>query len=361
VSRRATLLPIACAVLLAGCAATRPPAAGASLVGVGTRQLPAFADDLDAASLREALERTLPAYERGGDWTAIAAARRLLEIYDTTPDARERRAVLAKSFRIARVREPLLLTAYYEPELAGRLTPDELYRHPLYARPPDLVDVDIPALDPSCQCRRTAGRFEDGRIKPYRSRAEIEAGGLAGQNLEIGWVADAIALFTLHVQGSGRLRLDDGTLLGVRFAGTNGRPYTSLGRTLIARGLLPEGQASMPDIRRVLETLPPAQQATLLAVNERYTFFRLAEGGPIGSLGVELTPGRSIATDPRLVPPGTLGYLVTPSTRRFVVSQDTGGAVVGAHADLFLGAGPLAEERAGRTREKGALYLLLPQ
>jgi membrane-bound lytic murein transglycosylase A len=359
VTLRASLLSIACVALLAGCAATRPRESG-PLVGTSARQLPAFADDLDPGSLREAVERTLPAYERAGEWTAIAAARRLLEIYESSADPQARRDAIRKAFRVARLRDPLLLTAYYEPELAGRLVADEVYRYPLYARPPNLVDLEPAALDPSCQCRRTSGRVENGRLVAYLSRGEIDAGALAGQGLEIGWVDDPIALFSLHVQGSGRLRLEDGTLLGVRFAGSNGRPYTSLGRTLVARGMLPEGQASMPDIRRVLATLPPEQRAALLAVNERYTFFRVAEGGPIGSLGVELTPGRSIATDPRLVPPGTLAYLVTPSARRFVVSQDTGGAIVGAHADLFLGAGPFAEERAGRTREKGTLYLLLP-
>src|SRR6185369_12421008 len=109
-----------------------------------------------------------------------------------------------------------------------------------------------------------------------------------------------------------------------------------------------------------LESVPPEERDALFATNERYTFFRLTEGGPVGSFGVELTPGRSIATDPRLVPPGTVAYLATPTVRRFVVSQDTGGAISGAHADLFLGFGDEAGERAGRTRERGALYLILP-
>lgn len=355
---RAAALAVATVLLGSACTRLRPESAG-PLVAVSAHGLPALTDDLDLASLRAAIERTLPT------WNAAQAAdaSRLLEILASEPDPSARRAAVLRAFRVVRVRDPLLLTAYYEPELAGSLTPDQAYPHALYGRPPDLVDVEPSALDPTCdRCRRLIGRVDDGHLRPYHTRGEIDGGVLAGRGLEIGWVADEIALFFLHVQGSGRLRLADGRTIGVRYAGSNGRPYTSLGRALIARGVLTPGAASMWDIRRHLESLPEPERAALLALNERYTFFRPAdEGGATGSLNVELTPGRSIATDPRLVPLGALAYLATPATRRFVVSQDTGGAVVGAHADLFLGAGPEAEERAGRTRERGALYLLLPR
>jgi membrane-bound lytic murein transglycosylase A len=311
--------------------------------------------------LREAVARTVPALERAGDAAGAEAARRLLAIVEATPDPHARRTAVARDFRVLRVRDPLLLTAYFEPELEGRLRPDDRFRYPLYARPADLVDVDPPVLDAACRCRRSSGRLRDGRLLPYHGRGEIDGGALAGRGLEIAWADDPIALFVLHVQGSGRLRLADGSTVGVGYAGSNGRPYSSLGRTLVARGALPVGQASLADIRRHLESVPAAERDALLATNERYTFFRLTQGGPVGSLGVELTPGRSVATDPRLVPPGAVGYLATPTARRFVVSQDTGGAVTGAHADLFLGAGPDAEARAGRTRDRGALYLILPR
>jgi peptidoglycan lytic transglycosylase A len=322
---------------------------------------PALEDDLDAASLRKAVEATLPAYERRGDVAAATAARRLLEIRETIADPGERQAMIAREFRVMRVRLPILLTAYYEPELDGRLAPDTTFRFPLYARPPDLVDVEPRALDAGCDCPRLTGRLDAGRLRPYPTRREIEAGALAGRQLEIAWVADPFALFVLHVQGSGLLRLADGTTIGARYAGTNGRRYKSLAEAMIARGLLDAEHASLEDIRVRLASLPEGQRAELLAANERYTFFRLADGPPVGSLGVPLTPGRSIATDSRLVPPGALAYLVTPSARRFVVSQDTGAAIVGAHADLFLGPGSDAELLAGRTRELGALYVLSPR
>jgi membrane-bound lytic murein transglycosylase A len=350
---------VACLGLAGACAALRP-GVRSPLVTVPARHLPVFSDDVDLASFREAVERTIPAYERAGDAAAADNARRLLALLEETPDPRARRAAIARAFRVVRVRDPLLLTAYFEPELEGRLEPDERFRHPLFGRPADLVDVDPPVLDPACRCRRTAGRLVSGNLRPYYDRAEIDAGALGGRGLEIAWAADPIAVFVLHVQGSGRVRLADGSMVAIGYAGSNGRPYSSLGRTLVARGALAEGQASLADIRRYLESLPPEERDALLATNERYTFFRLTEGGPVGSLGVELTPERSVATDPRLVPPGAIGYLVTPTARRFVVSQDTGGAITGAHADLFLGFGDEAGERAGRTRDRGTLYLIRP-
>jgi membrane-bound lytic murein transglycosylase A len=303
----------------------------------------------------------LPAYARTRDAAAAAAAQRLLEILGSESDPGARRRSVARAFRVVRVRQSLLLTAYYEPEIDARLAPDDAFRYPLYARPGDLVDVEPAALDVKCPCRRLAGRMAERELVPYFTRGEIDGGALAGRRLELAWALDPIALFVLHVQGSGRLRLGDGSTVGVRYAGTNGRRYRSLSRTLIERGLLPRERSGLDDIRRLLESLPPAERATLLATNERYTFFRLADGNPIGSLGVELTPERSIAADPRLVPRGALAYLVTPTYRRFVVNQDTGAAIVGAHADLFLGAGVEAERRAGRTHERGTLYLLLPE
>jgi membrane-bound lytic murein transglycosylase A len=350
VSGRAAAIALSCA-LAAGCGPLLRLRVG----------LPPLEDDLDVGSLRTAIERTRPAWARGHDAATAAAADRLLAILDAAPDPRARRAEVARSFRIVRVREPLLLTAYYEPELAGRLVRDPAFRHPLYARPPDLVEVDPRDVDDACACRRLAGRVEDGRLRPDPTRGEIDAGALAGRGLEIAWAEDPIDLFVLHVQGSGRLRLADGRLVGVRYAGTNGRPYRSIVQALVERGVVTKNHATLPEIRRALTGLPEEERTRVLATDERYTFFRLADGGPVGSLGVELTPGRSIAADPRVVPPGALAYLATPAVRRLVVSQDAGAAIRGAHADLFLGAGRDAEARAGTMRERGTIYLLLPR
>lgn len=328
---------------------------------MGARDLPPLADDLDAASLAAAIARTLPAYERTGDTARAGAARRLLDLLAATPDAKQRREVLATAFRTLKVRDPLHLTAYFEPEIAASLEAGEAFRHAIYARPPDLVTVAPRDLDAECGCRTLAGRVEDGALVPYFSRAEIDAGALADEGLELAWAADPVDLLMLHVQGSGLLRLPDGRRVGVRFAATNGRPYRSVARALVERGLVPPGQADWARIRAAIASRPEEEQEALLATNPRYVFFRIAAGEVTGSLGVPLTPGRSIAADPRLVPPGTLAYLATPSVRRFVVVQDTGGAITGAHADLFLGAGAAAGAAAERTNERGALYLFLPR
>src|SRR5207249_462058 len=135
-------------------------------------------DDLDLASLRTAIERTRPVYARAGDAAAATAADRLLAILDSTNDPKARRAAVARAFRVVRFREPLLLTAYYEPELAARFARDASFRYPLYARPPDLVDVEPRTLDETCTCRRLSGRVEGTRLQPYPSRADIEGGAL---------------------------------------------------------------------------------------------------------------------------------------------------------------------------------------
>jgi membrane-bound lytic murein transglycosylase A len=307
------------------------------LVSVSPRQLPPLSDDVDVESLRVAVERTVPVLEQRGHAGAARAAERLVAALAETPDPDARRQLVAGSFRVLRVREPLLLTSYYEPEIAVAETPNATYRYPLYRRPPDLTN-------------------------PYYSRAEIDGGALDGRGLELAWTDDPFELFSLHVQGSGRARFPDGHVAGIRFAGTNGLPYKSLGQALIRRGLLTKDEASLFSIRRLFATLPPSEQRVLMAENPRYVFFTMTDGsrGPIGSMGVELTPMRSIATDPDLIPAGTIGYVVTPTVRRFVVAQDTGGAIRGAHADLFAGSGYDAEQFAGRQKEHGTMYVLVP-
>jgi membrane-bound lytic murein transglycosylase A len=307
------------------------------LVATDPRRLPAFVDDGDVGSLRLVVERTVPVLERSGRIGAARAAERLVGAVAGTADPVERARMLTRSFRVMRVRDPVLVTSYYEPEIAVSETADARYRYPLYRRPPDLTN-------------------------PYRSRAEIDAGALDGLGLELAWTDDAFELFSLHVQGSGRARFPDGHVAAIRFAGTNGLPYKSLGAVLVRRGLLQKDEASLFGIRRVLATLSHTEQRALMAENPRYVFFTMTDGsqGPIGSMGVELTPMRSVATDPDLVPAGTIGYVVTPTVRRFVVAQDTGGAIRGAHADLFAGSGVEAEQFAGRQKELGTMYVLVP-
>ena len=233
--------------MVAGCALH--PAG--PLVPVAPRDVPAVADDLDVASLREAVERSRPAWRRRGDTVTPAAAEQLLAALAAGNDAR---AAVSRGFTIQAVRDPLLMTSYYEPEIAVRAAPDARFRFPILRRPADLVDVNPPVDDPACQCTRSAGRLRNGAVDAYPSRAEIMAGALDGQGLEIAWADDALAVFLLQVQGSGRLRFPD-RVQPVRFAGTNGRPYRALGAVMIERGLVTrEGSIQLSYGRVLSET-----------------------------------------------------------------------------------------------------------
>lgn len=299
------------------------------------RATPEFADDLDVASLRRAVERSMPVWRKRGQTEMVNAASALVAAWASTTDPDALRQALGKHFRVAAVHDDLLMTAYYQPELLVRARPDARFRHPIYGPP---------------------------KSPGAHTRAEIDAGALRGRGLELAWTDDPFQLFLLHVQGSGRIRFEDGRTVGVRFAATNGRPYTSLARVMIDEGLVTKANADVPGLASALEPLSPQERAALLARNQRYTFFKLADAGdPIGSMGVPLTPGRSIASDQAVVPAGTIAYLVTPSVQRLVVSQDTGAGVRGAHVDLFVGAGDKAADFAGRARDRGVLYVLRPR
>ena len=215
---------------------------------------------------------------------------------------------------------------------------------------------------------RLAGRVEGGRLKPYYDRAQIVDGALDGEGIEIVWVADPIAAFFLQIQGSGRVRLPDGEILRLGYSAANGRPYTAIGRVLVAEGALAREEVSLQSIRAWLRE-NPGEQRRIMDRNRSYVFFReIAGEGPIGTQGVPLTPGRSLAVDPRLMPLGVPLWIDTADPldtarplRRLVVAQDTGGAIRGAvRGDLFWGAGLDAEERAGRMRSPGRYHVLLP-
>lgn len=266
-----------------------------------------------------------------------------------------------------------LFTGYFEPLLEGARTADATYRFPVYRTPEDLVVVELGRFDPALEGRRLVGRVERGRLVPYYSRAEIDAGALSGRGLELAWVADPIALFFLHIQGSGRIRLRDGGEIRIGYAEQNGHPYRAIGRDLIAMGALAREEVSMQAIADWLARHPD-RLFEILHKNPSYVFFRelppLGDApGPPGAQGVPLTPLRSLAVDRRFVPLGALLWLDTSAPtaagdeplRRLVVAQDTGGAIKGpVRGDLFWGSGPQAEFAAGHMRSRGRLWLLLP-
>jgi membrane-bound lytic murein transglycosylase A len=261
------------------------------------------------------------------------------------------------------------VTGYYEPLLRGSRTRTPAYRYPVYGMPDDLLVVDLSELYPDLKNLRLRGRLDGRRVVPYFNRAQIENGTAPVTGKEIVWVADAVELFFLQIQGSGRVRLDNGEMVRLGYAEQNGHPYRSIGRLLVDRGDLPLERASMQGIKTWAGQNPDKLQ-DLLNYNASYVFFREMPAdlpGPLGALGVALTAQRSIAVDPRFVPLGVPLYLVTtmPNTRvplnRLMLAQDTGGAIRGAvRADFFWGFGDEAGAQAGRMRQSGKMWVLLP-
>ncbi|SUS08742.1 Murein transglycosylase [uncultured Defluviicoccus sp.] len=262
-----------------------------------------------------------------------------------------------------------LVTGYYEPIVLGALQAGGRYRTPLYRPPPELVSIDLGLFRETLAGERLVGRLDKGRVVPMPTRAEIEAGALKDRGLEIAWLADPIDAFFLHIQGSGRLKLDDGRTIGVGYAGKNGHTYTAIGRELVRRGALGADEVSMQTIRAWLKR-NPAEAPALMAENASFVFFRLSDGeGPIGSQGVVLTPGRSLAVDPTYLPYGLPVWIETadplvpasPFTR-LAIAQDSGGAIKGPlRFDLFWGAGPQAEAAAGAMKARGRAIVLAPK
>ena len=361
-----------------GCAPDEERAEIPVLKPVAFADLPGWAEDRHAEAL-PALRRSCAKplryptkvedgeerFGRPEDWRSVCAEAARI-------DAGAAREFFERRFRPFQVvgadGESGLITGYYEPELSGARRRSDAYPVPLHTRPKDLVTVRLSDFGGDFGDERLAGRVEGGRLKPYYDRAQIADGALDGERVEIVWVADPVAAFFLQIQGSGRVRLPDGEILRLGYAATNGRPYTAIGRVLVAEGALEREEVSLQSIRAWLRA-NPGEQRRVMDRNRSYVFFREVAGeGPVGTQGVPLTPGRSLAVDRRYLPLGAPLWIDTVDPldtsrplRRLAVAQDTGGAIRGAvRGDLFWGAGLDAEERAGRMRSPGRYYVLLP-
>ena len=261
-----------------------------------------------------------------------------------------------------------LFTGYYEAELRGSLSRGGPYQTPLYTAPADLVKVEPAEMGGAWPEEVTAARRTAGGLEPYPDRAAIEDGALAGRGLELLWVDDPVDAFFLHVQGSGRVALPDGSAVRVGFAGANGHPFYAVGRALIDEGVLTRENVTAQAVRDWLKA-NPREGAEVMRRNDRYIFFRLIEGeGPIGAAGVPLTAGRSLAVDPAFLAYGLPLWLDTtwPDSgeplRRLMVAQDTGSAIKGpVRGDLFWGSGEPALEKAGGMKQQGRYFILLPK
>lgn len=268
----------------------------------------------------------------------------------------------------------VFFTGYFEPVLQGSLNKDHKYQFPIYARPDDLTTIDLSLFSQQFKGKTIVGRYINNSVVPYYDRKEIEYKRLLdGKAQEIAWLKDRLDLFFLQIQGSGKIYLDNGDILNVHYHGTNGRPYRSIGKLLIDEGKVSREDMSMQKIRDYLRC-HPEEIETVLNYNPSYVFFKVEKDGPFGSLEVKLTPGRSVALDSRLFPRAGLAFIETKKPlinaddtihkwiafSRFVLNQDTGGAIRGpSRADLFWGNGPYAEIAAGYMQEFGKLYFLI--
>jgi membrane-bound lytic murein transglycosylase A len=279
-------------------------------------------------------------------------------------------ALLARVFAwFPAQQESTLVTGYYEPFLEASLEPDPAYPFPIYGRPKDMLTVDLGEFHPRWKGQQLHYRQTKSGIKPYHSRGDIDFGGaLRDKGEELAWVKDRIDLYFLHIQGSGRLILPDGSIKHVLYAHKNGRELAMLGRTVIRRGHLTRDEASAPRIKSFVQQNPHLAK-DLLSADLSYVFFRLSDVGPFGSMGSLLTPLGSIAVDRAQIPLGaalamTTSLPVPPQggpgrLSGLMLAQDTGGAIVGGHVDLFCGSGPYAEFVSGRMKNPGVLHILV--
>lgn len=260
-----------------------------------------------------------------------------------------------------------LFTGYYEPTLHGSLKKSKKYNIPLYARPADLISVNLGDFKEALKGESIMGRVKKGKLVPYYTREEIEEGALK-KGKKVIYVDSAVDAFFLHIQGSGQVVMKNGKILRVGYAAANGRAYYAIGQELIKRGELKKENVSMQSIRKWLEENPDKAEE-VMNLNQSYVFFNKLEGdGPLGAEGVALTPGRSLAVDRKKLPYGAPVFVDAAAPegegriQKLMVAQDTGGAIRGAvRGDYFWGAGEDAAHNAGIMKSAGQSYVLLPK
>jgi membrane-bound lytic murein transglycosylase A len=371
----------------------RPPAtAPQALAPVPSREIPTLTDDLDPVSLEQSVARSLQYLERFPAKRTYRFGDRRCTVQDMKdslvfflsimrgadpPEVKEKRIRESFDFyRAAGQRKggKVLFTGYYEPVLEGSFEETEIFRHPVYELPSDMVTVHLGKFRSKFKGERIVGRVAGGELVPYYNRRDIDAeGALENKGHEIAWLSDPVDVFFLHIQGSGMIRFPGGGFMQISFAGSNGRPYRGLGRMLFDSGKITEKEMSLRGIKKYLRG-HPEEMTDIMSHNESYVFFRMVEEGPVGAIGVPLTGGRSIATDLDLFPRGALAFIRLrkplfdgegeiaswTAFSRFVLNQDTGGVIKGpARVDLFCGRGREAELTAGTLNEEGELFFLL--
>jgi membrane-bound lytic murein transglycosylase A len=263
-----------------------------------------------------------------------------------------------------------LITGYYEPKLYGSRVKTDRFRYPLYSVPDDLLTIDLSEVYPQLKGMRLRGRLQGDHVVPYYDRSDIDNGKAPLLGKELFWVDNAVELFFLQIQGSGRIELPDGSLVKVGYAQQNGHPYASIGRKLVDLGAFTLEESSMQTIKLWAQENPDKLDS-MLEQNPSYVFFRelpTTLSAPLGALGVPLTNEYSLAVDTGTIPLGAPVFLSTtyPNTtdplNRLMLAQDTGGAIRGAvRGDFFWGFGDQAGTQAGRMKQRGQMWVLFPK
>ncbi len=383
-------------ILTAGCGGKsfKGDLAGRSMKKLSLRQYPEFTDSRDFADLEAAIDQSLIYFNRvpatrtftyGKDRYDAAHMIRSLETFrafiDTRPDPGSLNAFIRDRFlvykSVGRKKGEVMYTGYFEPTYRGSLSSSPEFAWPVYGYPEDMLQIDLSQFSDAYKGhKRLMARVDMGsrRVLPYYDREAINGlPDFSDRAAPVVWLASRVDRFFLEIQGSGRVALDNGDVLRVHYAGTNGNRYRSIGAYLIDIGAVPREKMSMQAIREWLEANPDRMDE-VLHYNESFVFFKAGEGGPFGNIGVAVTPLRSIATDIKAFPRGALCFAETalPATDSrqpkedwekasfFVLNQDTGGAITGpGRVDLFCGNGDWAAYTAGHMTAEGALYLLV--
>jgi membrane-bound lytic murein transglycosylase A len=367
------------ALLVAGCATTKPPVTSpkpepaTAATAASARDLKRFFVNHDTpagtgsaalAAFRAACPSLRRREDRSGltqpaDWVAPCAA---------AASATNARAFFNDHFTAIRLGDGKgFATGYFEPEIAASRTPAPGYATPFYKRPPDLIEADLGQFRAEWKGRTLRGQLSGNKLVPYPDRAAIAAGALKGQGLELAFAADADQAFFLEIQGSGRLRLPDGSIMRIGYDSQNGRDYVAIGKVLLDRGDLPKGGVSMDSILAWLRAHPDKAPA-LRAANPSQIFFReltelRPDQGPIGAMGHPLTPGVSAAVDPAFTPLGAPLLVERPGQPPVIqIAADTGGAIRGAgRIDMFKGPGAAGAAAASNLASPIGILILLPK
>lgn len=382
-----------CLLFLWGCPTTAPPPKPETpLVPLAVSDYPRFGDDLAYEGLEQSIRQSLVYLNRvpadreftfGPDTYTAAHLIRSLERFRSfiasKPSDEALQGFIRGHYRVYQsIGEPdtgkVLFTGYFEPLLDGSLTETPEYRYPIYGPPEDIAVVDLGQFSSKLEGERIIGRVEGKTFVPYYGRQEIdEEGALEDIADVLVWVNDPVELFFLHIQGSGKVLLPDGRTVNVHYHSKNGRPYRSIGTLLIQEEKISAKEMSMQRLVAYLNE-HPEERSRVFNYNPSYIFFSLEEEGPKGALSVVLTPGRSMAVDRTVFPLSALSFIQAQKPvvktngeidfwqdfSRFILNQDTGGAIKGpGRGDIFWGNGDYAEIAAGHLKHRGTIYVLV--